>query len=264
MNKCFKNKVVIITGGAGGIGTSLTGLLLSQQAKVAVLDLNVDKMQTSENLLAVAADITSKQDIKDAINQILERFGQIDMLINNAGITHMCKFTDLSDELFTKVMAVNFTAAVNVTRLCLPELEKSKGRIVAISSVAGFAPLYGRSAYSASKHAMQGFFSSLAAEIKDKAISVTIICPSFVKSRPELTAQQSDKQLSPGATKNHTGGEQIPPDKAANQILEAACRRKPYLYLGRVSKLTHWIFNLFPKLYYRLMINDAKKEFETN
>ncbi|MCP4271740.1 MAG: hypothetical protein GY781_07205, partial [Gammaproteobacteria bacterium] len=92
--------------------------------------------------------------------------------------------------------------------------------------------------------------------------SVTIVSPSFVKSRPELIAKRSDQQLSPGATKKHTGGEQIQPDKAAQLILQAAAIRKSVLYLGRVSKIAHWVYVLFPKLYLRLMTKDAKEEMQ--
>ncbi len=262
MDNLLNNKVVVITGGAGGIGSSLTKELLTSGAKVALLDLSFSNEQQADSLLQITIDITDNNAIREAIEQIIKQFSRIDMLINNAGITHMQKFADLSSELFDKVIEINFTASVNITRLCLPELIKNKGRIVAISSVAGFAPLYARSAYSASKHAMQGFFSSLASEIQGDGVSVTIVSPSFVKSRPELTAKRSDQQLSPGATKKHTGGEQIQPDKAAQLILQAAAKRKSVLYLGRVSKIAHWIFALFPKLYVRLMTKDAKEEMQ--
>ncbi len=262
MDNPFNNKVVVITGGAGGIGSSLARELLDSAAKVALLDLAFKGVQATDNLLQIAVDITDNDAVSEATKEVIKKFSRIDILINNAGITHMQKFADLSSELFDKVIEINFTASVNITRLCLPELIKNKGRIVAISSVAGFAPLYARSAYSASKHAMQGFFSSLASEIKSDGVSVTIVSPSFVKSRPELTAKKSDLQLSPGATKKHTGGEQIAPDKAAQLILQAAAKRKSVLYLGRVSKIAHWVYVLFPRLYVRLMTKDAKEEMQ--
>jgi len=261
MDNFFKDKVVVITGGAGGIGSSLTKELLDSGAKIALLDLAFKDVHATDEVLQIAVDITDNEAVSEAIKEVVRQFTCIDMLINNAGITHMQKFADLSSELFDKVIEVNFTASVN-TRLCLPELIKSKGRIVAISSVAGFAPLYGRSAYSASKHAMQGFFSSLASELISDDVSVTIVSPSFVKSRPELIAQKSDQQLSPGATKKHTGGEQVSPEKAAQLILHAAAKRKSVLYLGKVARIAHWIFALFPRLYLRLMTKGAKEEMQ--
>lgn len=263
MNNYFSNKIVVITGGAGGIGSAIISQLLSYNSKIAALDINVDSIPEDKQLLALKCDITNKQELENSIDSIIQNYGRIDILINNAGITHIRKFDHLSEELFDRVMAINFTAAVSITRLCLPYLRKSKGQIVALSSVAGFAPLYGRTAYSASKHAMQGFFGSLAAELKDEGVSVTIVCPSFVKSRPELQVKESSGSQSPGAMKKYTGGEEINPNKAAQLILKTTRQRKSYLYLGRVSKIARLLFTVFPSLYMKIMSQGAKKEFES-
>jgi len=263
MNQYFQNKVVIITGGGGGIGKAIISQLLVLNAKVAAIDIAIDALVENENLLTINCDITNKVNVSKSIKTITKHFGKIDILINNAGITHIRKFENLSEDLFDKVMAINFTSAVDITRLCLPHLFKTQGQIVALSSVAGFAPLYGRTAYSASKHAMQGVFGSLAAEIKDEGVSVTIVCPSFVKSRPELQAKESPDSLSPGAMKKSTGGEEISPDKAAQLIIKAIRQRQSYLYLGRVSKVARLLFSLFPSLYMKLMSKGAKKELES-
>ncbi|MBL4908681.1 MAG: SDR family oxidoreductase [Alteromonadaceae bacterium] len=262
----FKNKVIIITGGAGGLGCALVRQLLNCGAKVVALDLTIDKLNTAElvdnkNLLSIAVDITDNQALQKAVEQTMTYFGQIDILFNNAGITHMSTFENTTVELFNTIMKVNFTASVNITRLCLPYLIESKGQIVAISSVAGFAPLYGRSAYSASKHAMEGFFQSLASEVKDKGIGVLIVCPSFVKSRPELTAKVNQGISSPGALKKSTNGEQLSPEYAAKKIIEATIKGQRILYLGKVSNIAHWLYLLLPKLYLRLMVKNAQKEF---
>jgi NAD(P)-dependent dehydrogenase (short-subunit alcohol dehydrogenase family) len=261
MNRYFDNKVVVITGGGGGIGTALVTHLLSCNAKVAALDLNVGTLKSSDKLLPIVLDITDKDLLVNAVAQIRDFYGRIDILINNAGITHMQKFSDFPAELFDRIMAVNFKASVDITRLCLPYLLKTQGQIVAISSVAGFAPLYGRSAYSASKHAMQGFFGSLATELKDQGISVTIVAPSFIKSRPELRAKASAELLSPGATKKSTNGEEIAPDVAVQLILRATQNRQAYLYLGNVSRMARWLFALLPGVYMKVMTKSAKEEF---
>jgi NAD(P)-dependent dehydrogenase (short-subunit alcohol dehydrogenase family) len=260
LDRYFKSKVIVITGGGGGIGSSLIQKLLACDAKIAALDLDVDSLPVHDNLLPISVDITESAMLESAVGKIHHHFGRMDILINNAGVTHLREFSDFSSELFNQVMAVNFTASVEITRLCLPHLLKAQGQIVAISSVAGFAPLYGRSAYSASKHAMQGFFGSLAAELKDRGVSVTIVCPSFVKSRPELKAKASAVLLSPGATKKNTIGEQIAPDLAAQLILKAICKKQTYLYLGRVSTMARWLFALFPDMYLRLMTRSAREE----
>jgi len=246
------------------IGTALVNQLLSCNAKITVLDLDVDALTTHDNLLPISVDITNKALLAGAVGKIYDHFGRIDILINNAGVTHMREFSDFSAELFNQVMAVNFTASVELTRMCLPYLIEAKGQIAAISSVAGFAPLYGRSAYSASKHEMQGFFGSLAAELKDQGVSVTIVCPSFVKSRPELQARASAELLSPGAIKKNTSGEQVAPDLAAQLILKAIHKKQTYLYLGRVARIARWLFALFPGIYLKLMTKGAREELSRN
>lgn len=258
----FNGKVIIITGGAGGLGQALTEQLLQCGAKIAALDLNVDNLSANKCLLPIAVDLTNEDALAQAIQHVIQYFNGVDVLINNAGITHMSCFKDLSADLFQTIMAVNFTASVNITRLCLPYLIKSKGQLVAISSVAGFAPLYGRSAYSASKHAMEGFFRSLSAELADDGVSVLVVSPSFVKSRPELTAQVNTGISSPGAMKKNTSGKQLSPSDAAIEILSATAKRQPSLYLGRVAKIAHWLFALFPKLYMKIMTKQAKEEFK--
>jgi NAD(P)-dependent dehydrogenase (short-subunit alcohol dehydrogenase family) len=260
-NKYFAEKVVVITGGAGGLGQELTSQLLDLNAKVVALDLNVDQLTANDNLLPIAADITQLDSLSAALTAIMGRFGKIDILFNNAGITHMSRFNDLDVGLFKTIMDVNFTGAVDITRLCLPELIRNKGQIVAVSSVAGFAPLYGRSAYAASKHAMEGFFLSLGAELKEQGVSVTMIRPSFVRSRPELKAQVNGGISSPGAMKKNTQGEQISPEVAAKKILKATEQRKMGLYLGRVSNIAQWLYKLLPSVYMSVMSKGAKQEF---
>lgn len=258
----FNGKVIIITGGACGLGQAITEQLLQCGAKIAVLDLNIDNVTTHKNLLPLSVDLTNEQALDQALQQVIQYFNGVDILFNNAGITHMSCFKDLSADLFQTIMAVNFTASVNITRLCLPYLIKSKGQIIAISSVAGFAPLYGRSAYSASKHAMEGFFRSLSAELADDGISVLVVSPSFVKSRPELTVQVNAGISSPGAMKKHTSGQQLSPTDAAIAILTATANRQPSLYLGRVAKIAHWLFALLPNFYMKVMTKQAKAEFK--
>lgn len=260
----FKNKTVVITGGAGGLATALIDQLLYLGANIAALDLNVDSLTKSKRLLPIAVDITDSSSLQDAVNQVVNYFDGIDILYNNAGITHMSKFKDTSENLFNTIMNVNFTGSVNITRMCLPHLEKSKGQIIAISSVAGFAPLYGRSAYSASKHAMEGFFKTLASEVKDDGISVLIVCPSFVRSRPELQTKANTGISSPGALKKNTVGKQISPEDAANSIIMATEKRRSSLYLGKISIIAYWLNNLLPMLYLKLMTKGAKAEFNSD
>jgi NAD(P)-dependent dehydrogenase (short-subunit alcohol dehydrogenase family) len=261
MSNYFLDKVIIITGGAGGLGMALSEQLIEQGAIVVALDLDVSQLSASKSLLPLKMDITDRNAIESALRTVIHRFGKIDILFNNAGITHMSRFADTSQELFDTIMAVNFTGSVDITRLALPYLKQSQGQIIALSSVAGFAPLYGRSAYAASKHAMEGFFSSLASELQEHGVNVLVVRPSFVKSRPELQAQVNAGVSSPGAMKKSTNGEQIEPATAAQKILLATKNKMTTLQLGRVSKIAYWLNALIPSSYKRIMIKSAKKEF---
>ncbi|TKB45738.1 SDR family NAD(P)-dependent oxidoreductase [Thalassotalea mangrovi] len=258
----YQNKVVVVTGGSGGIGQELCKQLLAQEALVACLDLNTDSAVQHDNALNLALDITDYEQLVDAVAQIKSRFGRIDVLINNAGITHMSRFTDSGKDLADRILAVNYTAAVDITRLCLDEIIRNQGHIIAMSSVAGFAPLYGRSIYAGSKHAMQGFFYSLASELKEQGVGVSVICPSFVRSRPELTAQVNAGVSSPGALKKNTNGEQISPQLAAKRILAAGIKGQRTVYLGKVANIARWLFALLPSVYLNVMSKGAKQEFE--
>lgn len=257
----FKNKVVLITGGTGGLASVLTTELQKSGAKIIALDLQTESFKNTDDVLYITTDITNQEAVEQAIMLGIKTFGKIDILINNAGITHMSKFENTSIELINSIMNVNFMGSVYVTKTCLPHLIASQGHIVAISSVAGFAPLYGRAAYSASKHAMEGFFRSLSAEVKDQHVDVTLVCPSFVNTRPELEVQVNNGVSSPGAAKKNTNGQVIPPNVAAHMILRAITKKKPTLMLGRVAIIANWLFHLFPKTYMKVMIKGAKKEF---
>lgn len=262
MHSYFNNKVVVISGGCGGLGIALTEELLLGNAKVVAIDLNLQQQIVSPDVLYIEADITSEEQVKNAYKKFRQRFGKIDVLINNAGITHMSKVTDTSMELFEKVQKVNVFGSVLLTKVLLNDIISNQGHIASISSVAGFAPLYARAAYAASKHAMEGFFRSLDAELREYGVTSTIVCPSFVNTRPELKAQVNNGVSSPGATKKNTNGETIAPNVAAKEILKAMGKKKKTLLLGKVSKIAFLLSRLFPNYYLNVMSKGAKKEFD--
>ncbi len=133
--------------------------------------------------LALNCDVTDAASCADAIRSAVERFGGVDVLVNNAGITHRSAFATTDPAVLRRVMEVNFFGAMNLTHHALPHLLRSRGAIVAISSVAGFAPLIARTGYAASKHALHGFFESLRSEVRSQGVDVTLVCPSFIAHR---------------------------------------------------------------------------------
>ncbi|MBW2234594.1 MAG: SDR family NAD(P)-dependent oxidoreductase, partial [Deltaproteobacteria bacterium] len=157
----MRDRSVVVTGAAGGIGAVLARRFAEEGARVALLDRDeagararaAELEAAGAHALALGCDVTAEEDCRAALAAVTERFGGVDVLVNNAGITHLGLFRDTDVEVLRRVMEVNFFGAVNCTKMALPSLLERRGRIVVLSSVAGFAPLASRTGYSASKHA---------------------------------------------------------------------------------------------------------------
>ncbi len=217
----FAGKTVVITGAAGGLGRSLCLRFAAADAFIAALDRDETGLAELERTLAAQrnghsfhrCDVTDAQACAAAIADIAAAHGQIDVLINNAGISHRSAFAVTRLEVLHRVMDVNFWGAVNATKAALPALTQSRGLIVAISSVAGFSPLIGRTGYAASKHALHGFFESLRSEVADDGIDVVIACPSFIATGIERAALGGDG--GPAERPRQTTGREASPQEAA-------------------------------------------------
>lgn len=254
-------KRVLITGAAGGLGRALCRSFADYGAKILAVDIDQVALSDLENLdLGLE---TLCLDLTDDVACAENLSGRsVDILINNAGITHFSQFEETSETTIQRVMAVNFFAAVNVTKAVLPTLIVNKGTIVALSSVAGFSPLFGRTGYSASKHAMQGFFSSLRSELRQKGVCVSIICPSFIATQGNVR-KPTDGALSdrPGSA-SQTVGKALTPEEVSAQILHAVEARREFLVIGKIGRLSYWINKISPRLYERLMVQKMKTEFD--
>ena len=155
---CLKNKAVLVTGGASGIGLAFCWELARQGARIAMLDMDEKNLETQQQIfldqgyeiLAIACDVTKEAACQSAINQVLKTFGQIDILFNNAGITQRGLFEKTDTRVFKKVMDVNFFGSLYCTKAALPNLIQTKGIIIVNESIAGVAPLLARTGYSAS------------------------------------------------------------------------------------------------------------------
>ena len=171
MASYFENKVVIVTGGTDGIGKALVDQLLRAGAKVATCGRNHDKLYALQSeypsfpLHTMVADVSSENDCRRFIETTLKVYGQIDILINNAGISMRALLKDAGTDVLRKVMDINFYGSVYCTKYALPALLQSKGTIVGVSSIAGYRALPGRSAYSASKFALQGWLEAIKTEL---------------------------------------------------------------------------------------------------
>ena len=187
----FSGQVVILTGASEGIGRALALSLAEQRASLVLASRNRQRLEDLARLcrdrgaevLVVATDVGEEAQCAALVDATLERFGRLDVLINNAGATMWSRLDELSDVgVLETLMRVNYLGAAWLTRRALPALKASRGRIVAISSLAGLAGVPTRTGYAASKHAMFGFFDSLRIELRPHGVSVTIVAPDFVVS----------------------------------------------------------------------------------
>jgi short-subunit dehydrogenase len=252
----FQDKVVVITGGSDGIGKALIEALIPRGAKVATCGRSHDKiyklqMEYSGVLLhAVACDIGNEAECRRFIESTIDTFGGIDILINNAGISMRALFADCDTKVTRKIMEINFLGAVYCTKYALPSILKRKGAIVGVSSTAGYRGLPGRSAYSASKFALQGWLESLRTEMLHSGVHVMWVCPGFTASNIRLAALDQR-----GDTRGETvldEGSLMSAQDCAEHILKAIQRRKRTLILTFLGKVTVLINKVAPSLADRL------------
>jgi len=246
--------VVVISGAAGGIGRALAQRFARAGAKVAVLDVDAaGAEQVAEDLrgggaeaLALGCDVTSQEAVHTAITAIVQHWGGIDVLINNAGVTQLGNFADTPPALYRRVFDINVFGAIHCTQAALASLEARRGAIVVLSSVAGLAPLYGRSGYSASKHALHGLFETLRCELDGSGVDVMMVCPGFTDTGIEQHAL--------GSGSRPTVGKAASPHDVADAIYRGLVARRRLLVLSAVGKLSWLIIRLAPSLYDRLML----------
>ncbi|MBS1615645.1 MAG: SDR family oxidoreductase [Bacteroidetes bacterium] len=264
MTDCFSGKVVVITGGSSGIGLSLAFAALEAGAWVAICGRKQERLQAAfgsafkDRLMMMSADIRDEIACAVFMGAVRMRFGRIDILINNAGISMRALFADASIATLREVMDTNFWGTVYCTKAALPSLKKSKGIIVGVSSIAGYRGLPARSAYSASKFALQGLMESLRTELMPDGIHVMWVCPGFTKTNIRKKALSADGSIQAESPLNEN--ELMSADECAKRILQAILKKKRTLVLTRQGKLTVWLNKLFPKWADKLVYEHFLKE----
>ncbi|MDB5147889.1 MAG: family oxidoreductase [Mucilaginibacter sp.] len=263
----LNDKIVIITGASSGIGKSLAYECAKRGANVVLAARQyVTLCQLTEQLekeyqikaLAVQCDVTNEADCAHLIKQTLTTFGKIDVLINNAGITMRALFKDAKVDVLKQVMDVNFWGMVNCIKYALPEITKTKGSIVGVSSIAGYKGLPGRSGYSASKFAMNGFLDSLRIENLKTGVHVLTACPGFTASNIRNSALNSEGKQQGESTLEEQ--KMMSSDEVAKNIVDAIESRSRTLTLTGQGKLTVALSKFVPAFLDKMIYKHFTKE----
>ncbi len=261
-----KDKTVIITGGSSGIGKACAVIFAREGAKVVIAGRNAENLratiselkQITPHVLSVTADVSIYADCENLISQALKSFGTIDVLVNNAGISMRGLFEETHMDVFKKVIETNFWGTVFCTKLALPHLLRSQGSLVGISSIAGKKGLPGRSAYSASKFAIEGFLETVRTENLNNGLHVLVACPGFTTSGIRNAALGPDgipQKVSPLDEQK-----MMPAIVVATHIFKAVKHRRRDLVLTMTGKLTVLLNKFFPSIADRLLYRHFAKE----
>ena len=264
----FRDRVVVITGAAGGIGRALSRRFARAGARLGLADLDGQGVKAlCEELVAEGTDcfgfgldVTDEAACHQAMDSVVKRFGRLDVLINNAGITHRSAFTHTASKVYSRVMAVNYFGSLYCTQASLAYLIEQKGLIIVTSSIAGFSPLLGRTGYAASKHALHGLFDSLRAELRETGVGVTIVCPGFTATNIYKSALDGDGSLT--SHPQSTVGASASPESVAEAVFRAATRGKRLIVLSAVGRLTRFLNKIFPDFYERKMARTLRSELD--
>lgn len=262
----MEDKVVIITGASSGIGLALAQNFARRNAKLVLAARSLDKLKiieeelklSNKNVLIVETDVSKESDCRNLIDKTFGKYGKIDILINNAGISMRALFENTELSVIKKLMDINFWGTVFCTKFALPFLLKSKGSVVGVSSIAGYKGLPGRTGYSSSKFAMHGFLEVLRIENMKKGLHVLIACPGFTASNIRNTALAADGSQQGESPRDE--GQMMTAEEVAERIVRAIEKNKDRLVLTRQGKLTVVLNKFFPKFMDKMVYNHMAKE----
>jgi short-subunit dehydrogenase len=262
----MKDKVVIITGASSGIGLACACEFAFQGAKVVIAARNYDKLLLLEKqlilkgcyALAVKTDVSIEEDCKKLIETTVNAFGQIDVLVNNAGVSMRALFKDLNLDVIRRLMDVNFFGCVYCTKYALPYLLQTKGTVVGISSLAGFQGLPGRTGYSASKFALTGFLQTLRIENRKTGLHVLIVAPGFTSSNIRVSALVADG--SPQGNSPRDENKMMTPEKVAKTMIKAILKRRNFFIFTLQGKLMFILRGIIPSIIERVSYMEMAEE----
>ncbi len=256
----FKDKVIWITGASSGIGEALAFELAKKEARLilsARREVELKRVGTLTrlpelDLMILPFDLNNTTNASGLAAQIINKFGRIDILVNNGGYSQRSAALDTSVEIDRQIMEVNYFSAVSLTKAVLPYMKRQKGgQIIVISSITGKFGFYLRSSYSAAKHALQGFFESLRLETETLGIKVLIVCPGKIKTNVSINAITSSGESHNKMDESHENA--MSAEQCAKQIISGLLNNKEEIYVGGKEILMIKIKRFLPKLFSKLI-----------
>lgn len=258
-------KVVVITGASSGIGKALADKYAEKGWRLVLGARRLDRLHEIEKslsaveILSVQTDVTREEDCKNLIESAVQRFGQIDVLINNAGISMRASFDDVELDVLRKLMDVNYWGTVYCSKFALPHLIKQKGSLVGVISVGGYVGLPGRTGYSASKFAVRGFLDTLRIEYLKSGLNVLVAAPGFTASEIRKTALVANGNQQGETPRDES--KMMSAEECANRIYKAVKRRRRKIIISLVDgKLMVFVAKLWADLVDRALYQVFKNE----
>ena len=267
----LKNQVIWITGASGGIGESLAKVCASEGASLVLSARRPDELLrvaretglSDDNYLIVPMDMEKYEDFPSIVDQVIKKFGRIDYLFNNAGVSSRALAVETPIAIDKKMMDINYLGHVALTKLVLPHMISSgTGHIIITSSVTGKFGTPMRSAYAAGKHALHGFFDTLREELWDHNIKVTILCPGYIQTDVSVNALTASGGKFNKMSKFQAAG--MNPDTLAKKVIRDVLKGKRETRYGGKEILGIYLHKFFPRLLYRsLRKMQSKNTFES-
>lgn len=270
MHTYFKDKVIIITGASSGIGLATARLFAGMGAKLSLAARSIDRLESlaseltddRSRILCVRTDVSVEEDCRRLIEETIRRFGKIDILINNAGISMRAPFLDVNLEVIKKLMNVNFWGTVYCAKYALPEILKSKGSIAGIISTAGYVAIPGRTGYVTSKYAIRGFLETLRIEHLNDGINILVFAPGYTASNVRNAALLADG--SPQGYSPKDEGKLMSAEKVAEKLAYGLYRRKKEMILTALGYWDIWLYRRFPRLMDRVQLHYIRRKEKQN
>ncbi|MDA8018682.1 MAG: SDR family oxidoreductase [Thermoanaerobaculia bacterium] len=255
----FRDQIALVTGGAGGIGRALGRELAVSGARVVLTDVRIEELEAAaEDLSASGAGVDTLQlDVSDAaafrrvVEDIVARYGRLDLLFNNAGIGITGEVRDMDQDAWDRIIDVNLKGVVHGIQAAYPQMiSQGSGHIANVACVAGLVPFPLTAAYCATKHAVVGLSTSLRAEARDLGVGVSVVCPGTVATEmyDAIEYIQVDKDAVMAAIRRGM----VPASRCARQILRGVARNRAMIPVNAHTRLVWWLYRFSPRLFFVL------------